>query len=124
MASPQEVEIQNNQPDEETQAIYDAIKITDTDATDDSLHDFVRMESAKAIKGHVTTNMLDNNKVYGQLAKEIKEALDKKYTQSWQCVAGRNFGTKVVHTMGSFIFLVHKDSATAVLVWKAGNASI
>jgi dynein light chain LC8-type len=104
-----------------SQEIFDAIIVKVTDVKDDSLLDFAKIELSKAIEAHITSSLLENNKVYHQMAKSIKIAFDDKHTKSWHCVVGRNFGTQVIHKLETMMFLSYET--TACLIWKCGNNS-
>lgn len=52
-----------------------------------------------------------------QLAQHLKNEFDKQYGVGWNCVAGRNFASHVVHQTKKYIYFEIKD--TCVLLWKS-----
>uniref|UniRef100_A0A0N5AQV5 Dynein light chain n=1 Tax=Syphacia muris TaxID=451379 RepID=A0A0N5AQV5_9BILA len=52
----------------------------------------------------VANDALNKFKVEKDMATYIKEEFDKKYSPSWHCVVGRNFGSYVTHETNHFIY--------------------
>ncbi|TMS36022.1 hypothetical protein L596_003290 [Steinernema carpocapsae] len=55
-------------------------------------------------------------KVEKDVATFIKEEFDRKYTPSWHCVVGRNFGSYVTHESNHFIYFYMKH--IAIMLYK------
>ena len=51
-------------------------------------------------------------------ARMVKEAMDKKYTESWVVIMGEGFGYEVTHEVKHVLWMYFGD--VAVLVYKAG----
>uniref|UniRef100_A0A1I7ZKV6 Dynein light chain n=1 Tax=Steinernema glaseri TaxID=37863 RepID=A0A1I7ZKV6_9BILA len=59
----------------------------------------------------IATIAIEKFKVERDVATFIKEEFDKKYTPSWHCVVGRNFGSYVTHESNHFIYFYTKHMA-------------
>jgi hypothetical protein len=112
MASPNEVA-------EEEVELLD-IKLMSTDVDDDLLHAYAKKIVSNVISKKLSGDVTESNRLYGQAAKEIKELLDANQQPTWHVIIGRNFGSQVIHQVGSFIFMSHAATQTSVLMWKAG----
>ena len=53
-----------------------------------------------------------------EIAKQVKDAHDKKWGGSWHCVIGKAFGSFVTHETQRFMYFYLGDKA--VLIYKAG----
>lgn len=54
---------------------------------------------------------------YNEVARELKEALDKKYAPEWQVICGEAFGFQVTYELGSFMYMYMLGNV-ALLAWK------
>lgn len=52
------------------------------------------------------------------IAAHIKKEFDKKYSPTWHCVVGRNFGSYVTHETKHFIYF--QLGQVAILLFKSG----
>ncbi|XP_036354769.1 dynein light chain 2, cytoplasmic-like [Octopus sinensis] len=52
------------------------------------------------------------------IAAYIKKEFDKKYSATWHCVVGRNFGSYVTHESNHFIYFY--CGQVAILLFKSG----
>nr|CAH8830124.1 unnamed protein product [Trichobilharzia regenti] len=52
------------------------------------------------------------------IAAYIKKECDKKYSPTWHCIVGRNFGSYVTHETKHFIYLYLGQ--VAILLFKSG----
>lgn len=53
-----------------------------------------------------------------QIAAFIKKEFDRKYSPTWHCVVGRNFGSYVTHETKHFIYFYLGQ--VAILLFKSG----
>merc|ERR1711957_329794 len=54
-----------------------------------------------------------------EAAEEIKQAMDKKYMPSWQCIVGRGFKAGVTHETKHFAYFY--IGALAVLIFRTAD---
>eukprot|EP01134_Creolimax_fragrantissima_P002846 CFRG2846T1 len=66
----------------------------------------------------VATEALDKHSVEKDVAAYIKKEFDSRYTPSWHCIVGRNFGSFVTHETKHFIYFY--IGQIAVLLFKSG----
>merc|ERR1712048_40066 len=52
----------------------------------------------------VATQAVEKHNVEKDIAAYIKKEFDKKYTPTWHCIVGRNFGSYVTHETKHFIY--------------------
>ncbi|XGW32399.1 hypothetical protein V3C99_017166 [Haemonchus contortus] len=57
-------------------------------------------------------------RVEKEIAAYIKQEMDRRFSNSWHCVVGRNFGSYVTHETNHFIYLYVRN--TAVMVFRTG----
>lgn len=62
---------------------------------------------------------LDKYNVENDIACFIKKEFDKKYTPTWHCIVGRNFGSLVTHESKHFIYFDLRQ--VSILLFKAGQ---
>ncbi|CAD5213187.1 unnamed protein product [Bursaphelenchus okinawaensis] len=53
------------------------------------------------------------------LAKELKQAFDRRYGVTWHCAVGNSFGSSIAHENNQFIFF-HVD-AMAIMLFKTSS---
>lgn len=53
-----------------------------------------------------------------QIAAFIKKEFDRKYSPTWHCIVGRNFGSYVTHETKHFIYFYLGQ--VAILLFKSG----
>lgn len=61
---------------------------------------------------------LDKFNIEKDIAAYIKKEFDKKYTPTWHCIVGRNFGSYVTHETKHFIYFYLGQ--VAILLFKSG----
>lgn len=61
---------------------------------------------------------LEQHTVEKDVAAYIKKEFDKKFSPTWHCIVGRNFGSYVTHETKHFIYF-YLDQI-AVLLFKSG----
>jgi dynein light chain LC8-type len=61
---------------------------------------------------------LEKHPVEKDVAAYIKKEFDKKYSPTWHCIVGRNFGSYVTHETKHFIYFYLGQMA--VLLFKSG----
>lgn len=61
---------------------------------------------------------LEKFNIEKDIAAFIKKEFDKKYTPTWHCVVGRNFGSYVTHETKHFIYFYLGQ--VAILLFKSG----
>merc|ERR1711981_991243 len=66
----------------------------------------------------VATQAIEKHNVEKDIAAYIKKEFDKKYTPTWHCIVGRNFGSYVTHETKHFIYFYLGQ--VAVLLFKSG----
>merc|ERR1712173_304275 len=66
----------------------------------------------------VATQAVEKHNVEKDIAAYIKKEFDKKYTPTWHCIVGRNFGSYVTHETKHFIYFYLGQ--VAVLLFKSG----
>jgi len=64
------------------------------------------------------TQALENYDIEKVIAAYIKKEFDKKYSPTWHCIIGRNFGSYVTHETKHFIYFY--IGQVAVLLFKSG----
>ncbi len=52
------------------------------------------------------------------LPRLVEQEFDKKYTPTWHCIVGRNFGSYVTHETKHFIYFYLGQ--VAILLFKSG----
>ncbi|CAL8094386.1 unnamed protein product [Calicophoron daubneyi] len=62
----------------------------------------------------IAQDAMKKKTVERDIAEEIKSALDTKYGPNWHVIVGKDFGTKVSHEKGNFIFFYVGDKAVQV----------
>lgn len=70
----------------------------------------------EAIKTAVTA--LEKFNIEKDIAAYIKKEFDKKYSPTWHCIVGRNFGSYVTHETKHFIYFYLGQ--VAILLFKSG----
>lgn len=70
----------------------------------------------EAVKTAVTA--LDKFNIEKDIAAFIKKEFDKKYSPTWHCIVGRNFGSYVTHETKHFIYFYLGQ--VAILLFKSG----
>jgi len=106
----------HNEPDEEeagNAALNPLTIFCDMDATQRSE---IR-EMASVLGEKYTPNSPGQMPKYNDLAKELKDMLDKKYAPEWQVICGEAFGFQVTYELGSFMYMYMMGNV-AVLAWK------
>jgi dynein light chain LC8-type len=61
---------------------------------------------------------LDKYNIEKDIAAFIKKEFDKKYSPTWHCIVGRNFGSYVTHETKNFIYFYLGQ--VAILLFKSG----
>lgn len=61
---------------------------------------------------------LDKYNIEKDIAAYIKKEFDKKFTPTWHCIVGRNFGSYVTHETKHFIYFYLGQ--VAILLFKSG----
>ncbi len=56
-------------------------------------------------------------KIYNLIAAAIRQAFDKEYGRSWNCVVGRHFGAYVTHEIKTYIYY-SVVPGVSILLWK------
>jgi dynein light chain LC8-type len=64
------------------------------------------------------TQALEKYNIEKDIAAYIKKEFDKKYSPTWHCIVGRNFGSYVTHETKHFIYFYLGQ--VAVLLFKSG----
>lgn len=82
--------------------------VKNADMTDEMQH--VAIECA--------TQALDSYTVEKDIAAYIKKEFDRKYSPTWHCIVGRNFGSYVTHEAKHFMYFYLGQ--VAVLLFKSG----
>jgi len=70
----------------------------------------------EAVKIAVTA--LEKFNIEKDIAAFIKKEFDKKYSPTWHCIVGRNFGSYVTHETKHFIYFYLGQ--VAILLFKSG----
>lgn len=70
----------------------------------------------EAVKTAITA--LDKFNIEKDIAAYIKKEFDKRYTPTWHCIVGRNFGSYVTHETKHFIYFYLGQ--VAILLFKSG----
>jgi len=66
----------------------------------------------------VATIALETYNIEKDIAAYIKKQFDNRYSASWHCIVGRNFGSYVTHENRNFIYFYLGQ--IAILLWKSG----
>lgn len=53
-----------------------------------------------------------------RVAEQVKREFDERWSMSWHCIIGKNFGSYVTHESQRFIYFYYGDKA--VMLFKAG----
>lgn len=61
---------------------------------------------------------LEKFNIEKDIAAYIKKEFDKKYSPTWHCIVGRNFGSYVTHETKHFIYFYLGQ--VAILLFKSG----
>ncbi|CAG5091328.1 Oidioi.mRNA.OKI2018_I69.PAR.g12975.t1.cds [Oikopleura dioica] len=61
---------------------------------------------------------LDKYNIEKDIAAFIKKEFDKRYSPTWHCIVGRNFGSYVTHETKNFIYFYL--GSVAILLFKSG----
>lgn len=78
--------------------------------------DMVQPMQDEAIKTALTA--LEKFNIEKDIAAFIKKEFDKKYSPTWHCIVGRNFGSYVTHETKHFIYFYLGQ--VAILLFKSG----
>lgn len=70
----------------------------------------------EAVKTAVTA--LEKFNIEKDIAAYIKKEFDKKFSPTWHCIVGRNFGSYVTHETKHFIYFYLGQ--VAILLFKSG----
>merc|ERR1711892_382488 len=65
------------------------------------------------------TQALEKYNIEKDIAAYIKKEFDKKYSPTWHCIVGRNFGSYVTHETKHFAYFY--VGQMAVLLFKSGE---
>ena len=60
----------------------------------------------------------EHHTIERDIAAYIKKEFDKKYSPTWHCIVGRNFGSYITHETNHFIYFY--SGQLAVLLFKSG----
>ncbi|CBY19036.1 unnamed protein product [Oikopleura dioica] len=82
--------------------------IKNADMSDDMQADVVECAS----------QALDKYNIEKDIAAFIKKEFDKRYSPTWHCIVGRNFGSFVTHETKNFIYFYL--GSVAILLFKSG----
>ena len=82
------------------------------DMPDDMLEDAIAV-SKKAFE----ENEFEKNGV--EIAKIVKEHMDKKWEPSWHVFLGKSFGCYAVHEKNRFVYFTFEASKISFLIYKA-----
>lgn len=66
----------------------------------------------------VATAALTKHNVEKDVAAYIKKEFDRKFSPTWHCIVGRNFGSYVTHETKHFVYFYLGQ--VAVLLFKSG----
>eukprot|EP00826_Nyctotherus_ovalis_P008388 TRINITY_DN1216_c0_g5_i2.p2 TRINITY_DN1216_c0_g5~~TRINITY_DN1216_c0_g5_i2.p2 ORF type:complete len:113 (-),score=18.35 TRINITY_DN1216_c0_g5_i2:304-642(-) len=66
----------------------------------------------------ISTQAMEKYSIEKDIAAYIKKEFDKKYSPTWHCVVGRNFGSYVTHETKHFIYFYLGQ--VAILLFKSG----
>ena len=66
----------------------------------------------------IATQAMEKYSIEKDIAAYIKKEFDKKYSPTWHCVVGRNFGSYVTHETKHFIYFYLGQ--VAILLFKSG----
>lgn len=66
----------------------------------------------------VAAQALEKFSIEREVAAYIKKEFDRKYSPTWHCVVGRNFGSYVTHETNNFIYFYLGQ--VAILLFKSG----
>ena len=66
----------------------------------------------------ISTQAMEKYTIEKDIAAYIKKEFDKKYSPTWHCVVGRNFGSYVTHETKHFIYFYLGQ--VAILLFKSG----
>ncbi|CAL8094394.1 unnamed protein product [Calicophoron daubneyi] len=61
---------------------------------------------------------MSKSKLEKDVAAYMKKEFDRKYSGTWHCIVGRNFGTYITHEVRHFIYFYL--GTNAVLLFKSG----
>ncbi|KAI0983057.1 hypothetical protein GJ496_011147 [Pomphorhynchus laevis] len=66
----------------------------------------------------VAADAIEQFNIEKDIAAHIKKEFDKKFSPTWHCVVGRNFGSYVTHETKHFIYFYL--GSVAILLFKSG----
>lgn len=66
----------------------------------------------------IAVSALEKFNIEKDIAAYIKKEFDKRYTPTWHCIVGRNFGSYVTHETKHFIYFYLGQ--VAILLFKSG----
>ena len=66
----------------------------------------------------IATEAIHEYNIESQVASHIKREFDKKYSPTWHCIIGRNYGSHVVHATKCFIYFYLGQQA--ITLFKSG----
>jgi dynein light chain LC8-type len=82
------------------------------DMPDDMLKDAVETV------GRALETFPDFEQEGNQVVERVKKEFDERWSPSWHCIIGKNFGSYVTHETKRFIYFYFGDKA--VMLYKAG----
>jgi len=106
----------NNNPEEEEAGNAALSPLTIFSDMDVTQRGEIR-ELASALGEKYQPNSPGQMPKYNEVAKELKDLLDKKYAPEWQVICGEAFGFQVTYELGSFMYMYMMGNV-AVLAWK------
>mmetsp|Transcript_1021 Transcript_1021/g.3179 ORF Transcript_1021/g.3179 Transcript_1021/m.3179 type:complete len:95 (+) Transcript_1021:76-360(+) len=68
---------------------------------------------------NVACEAIGKYEIEKEIAAHVKKEFDKRYSPTWHCVCGRNFGSFVTHETNRFIYFY--VGQMAVLLFKSGS---
>ncbi len=87
-----------------------------TDMTDGTLLLYLVDMRDDAIK--ISTQAIEKHSIENEIAAYIKEEFDRKYSPTWHCMVGCNFGSCVTHENKHIIYFYLGQ--VAILLFKSG----
>lgn len=75
-------------------------------------------EDMQQVAVDVATQALEQYNLEKDISAYIKKEFDKKYSPSWHCIVGKNFGSNVSHETKHFINFYFGQ--VAILLFKSG----
>lgn len=66
----------------------------------------------------IAQKAISQHQMERDIASYVKKEFERRYTPTWQCIVGRNFGADVVHENKNLIYFY--VGQVSILLWKTG----